>query len=729
MKTVRKSLLAIALASAIVPTAAYAQIEEVLVTAQKQAQSLQDVPIAISVVDEELIKNTGVNTVNDLTAIVPGFSGNQPGLVDSTWSIRGISSNDYGLGSEDAVGVYFDDAFLGRGEFKGAAFFDVSRVEVIKGPQGTLFGRNASAGAISIVSNKPSDEYELNLGIQAGNEGQRRYSVVGNLPATDSFALRLAYEGERFEGHMYDANNQEFMNRERDSARLMARLNPTENFQAILRLDYGEATTNYNSPISTLLNEFEPGVKNPDKYGLTKPNVGGVDKQGAGLRISWDLSDELSLTSISDYRSSKSVYREDADGSSDDVAVDLGLTRALFSPGAPTGLTGAMDTDNMYRTNGHTFYQEFRLNSFSESFDWFAGISYYKEKFFVKNDVDLLDLDLSPTDPTGTTTNPIPFMYRKTSGSDNEAHGVYVDGTWRATDRLTLLSGIRWSYDDKGWCADTPVDTIGVSLETDGELCRGTSWEAWTPRFVAQYHLDDETMVFGSVAWGYKGGGHTEDSVDTDSDGIGDTLYNFDPETNTNYEIGIKSSLLEGLMQLNGAVFYNEYEDLQVLTAKLEGIFIANEGTAVSQGAEVELMFMPAENLTLIANYAYLDAEMTDGQYKGYTTPYAPDFTFTVGADYFHEFQGGYLNWFVMYNYTDNIYHDIEKLYDEPSYGLLNARVSYTPQHENWELAFAIDNIEDQDYAISRLDLEIGTGEMAMWGSPRLIRAEFNIQF
>ena len=459
-----------------------------------------------------------------------------------------------------------------------------------------------------------------------------------------------------------------------------------------------------------------------------------MDKQGAGLHISWDLTDELSFTSISDYRSSKSLYREDADGTSNDAAVDAGI--APFIAEGATYLFDGMTTDNLYRSNGHTFYQEFRVNGFSESFDWFAGISYYKEKFFVRNDLDLMDTD----DTRGINES---YVYLKTSGSDNEAHGVYVDATWRATDKVTLISGIRWSYDDKGWCANTPIDTAGVSLVTDGELCRGTAWEAWTPRFVAQYHLDDETMIFGSIAWGYKGGGHTEDSFDTDGDGIGDALFNFDPETNTNYEIGVKSSFLEGLMQLNGSVFYNEYEDLQVLTALITGVFIENSGTVLSQGAELELMFMPAENLMLFANYSYLDAEMVDGTFKGNTTPYAPDFTFAIGVDYFHDFLGGTLNWFAMYNYTDNIYHDLGTEMDpdedgitdyivqieEPSYGLVNARVSYTPHSGNWELAFAIDNIDDQDYAISRYDLGIGIGENAMFGSPRLIRAEFNMEF
>ena len=140
-------------------------------------------------------------------------------------------------------------------------------------------------------------------------------------------------------------------------------------------------------------------------------------------------------------------------------------------------------------------------------------------------------------------------------------------------------------------------------------------------------------------------------------------------------------------------------------------------------------MDAPVHDLTLIANYAFLDAEFSEGEHEGNTTPFAPEFTFAVGVDYMHDFLGGTLNWFAMYNYTDNIYHDIENNFEEPSYGLLNGRVSYTPQSESWELAFAADNITDEDYAVTRIDFGIGTGEQAMFGSPRLMRAEFNIWF
>jgi iron complex outermembrane receptor protein len=175
-------------------------LEEVLVTAQKRQQSLQEVPIAISAVSGELLEQTGVNTITEIIPMVPGLSGADYGLATNSWAIRGIGSNDWTIGSEPSVGVFVDDAYVGRNIFATSTFFDINRIEVVKGPQGTLFGRNAAAGAISLITNTPGDENEWRLGVAVGDEGQQRYEVVGNWAVSDTFALRLAYQHQEWDG-------------------------------------------------------------------------------------------------------------------------------------------------------------------------------------------------------------------------------------------------------------------------------------------------------------------------------------------------------------------------------------------------------------------------------------------------------------------------------------------------------------------------------------------------
>ena len=181
-------------------------------------------------------------------------------------------------------------------------------------------------------------------------------------------------------------------------------------------------------------------------------------------------------------------------------------------------------------------------------------------------------------------------------------------------------------------------------------------------------------------------------------------------------------------MQLNGSVYFTDYEAIQIATFDFDtGQQVDNRGDAETQGLEAELSYTPIDGLVLMANYAYLDAEMTSGEYDGNSLPYAPENTFSIGANFAHDFLGGNLNWFAVYNYQDDFYHDIDNLYEEDAYGILNGKVTYTAGSERWDLAIAADNITDEDYATIRTDF--GWGPMLHWGYQRMVRAEFNLHF
>ena len=265
MKKTNKYLLSMAVSAALAPSTSFAQLEEVVVTAQKREQNLQDVPIAISAVSQEMLDQTGINTITEVIPMVPGLTGADYGLATNTWAIRGISSNDWTIGSEPSVGVFYDDAYVGRNIFATSNFFDINRIEVVKGPQGTLFGRNAAAGAISLVSNKPGDSNDLRLGIALGDEGQERYEVVGNWAVSESFALRLAYQHQKWEGMWEEVISGDDMYTESDVVRLSARWDVTDNFEALFRVNYGNAETNYTSAVNIPFNLADPGEEYPDK--------------------------------------------------------------------------------------------------------------------------------------------------------------------------------------------------------------------------------------------------------------------------------------------------------------------------------------------------------------------------------------------------------------------------------------------------------------------------------
>jgi iron complex outermembrane receptor protein len=712
MNPLKHSVLALAVAGVIAPATVNAQfLEEVVVTAQKREQNLQDVPIAISAVTEEMIIQTGVHTITDVIPMVPGLTGSDYGLATNTWAIRGISSNDWSIGSEPAVGVFFDDAYVGRNIFATGVFFDLNRIEVVKGPQGTLFGRNSAAGAISLVSNKPTDETELELGVALGDEGQQRYDVIGNLAVSDTFALRLSYQHNEWEGMWEEVNTGDDAYQESDTVRLTALWNPREDLEVVLRGNYTDADTNYTSAINYALNTADPGEEYPDKYAVTTPNYEENEDYGFGMRLTWDINDELTLVSITDVRHGENDYTEDVDGTADDAAVD-----ALFG-----GITGGITIPASFGGDSDTIYQEFRLSGGSQTLNWFAGVSFYNEDL----DMDKYHVDYVDTvfglGALGST--------RIENDSDNDSYGVYGDVTWNVSDKLALIGGLRWTYDEKDWCTNTLQDDFGdAGFPTDGKLCTDEDWDETTFRVVGQYNLSDDIMLFASVAEGYKGGGFNNSAADTNGDFVGDSIVDFDPETSMAYEVGLKSTALDGRLQLNGSVFYTDYEDFQIQTTTLEyGLQIANGGDAETLGLEAELNYSPMEGLVFMANYAYLDAELTSGVYDGNDMAYAPGNTFSLGANFNHQFLSGSLNWFAVYSYSDDFYHEANNDNQEDSYGLLNARIAYTPTEGNWEFAIAGDNLTDEEYAAFRWDF--GLGQNLHWGYQRLVRAEFNIKF
>lgn len=713
MKIIHKSLLAVAVSASLAPVSVYAQLEEVVVTAQKRAQNLQDVPIAISAINAEVLAETGAITITQIIPMVPGLTGSDYGLATNTWAIRGISSNDWSFGSEPAVGVFFDDAYVGRNIFATGTFFDISRIEVVKGPQGTLFGRNAAAGAISLISNKPADENEAKLGISLGDEGQQRYEVVGNLALSDSFAVRLAYQHDEWEGMWEEINTGDDAYTKSDAVRLMARWDVSDNVEALFRANYAKADTNYTSTVNIPFNVADPGVEYPDKYALNEASYEENEDYGFGMTLNWEINEALTLVSITDVRHGENIFRGDGDETADDAAVDL----ILFG-----GFTGGMTVPIDLRGDADTVYQEFRLSGGSDSITWFAGVSYYYEDLDMhKYNIDYVDTALG----LGTV-----FVTRLANQGENNSYGVYADATWNVTEKLALIGGARWSYDDKDWCTNTLENTVPFSppFPTDGNVCTDENWDEITPRLIAQYDIGDDAMIFGSVSKGYKGGGFNNDAADTNGDFMGDTVFSFDPETSVAYEVGLKSTMLDGQMQLNGSVFYSEYDDFQVARESLEtGVVISNAGDAETMGLEAELSYSPVENLVLMANYAYLDTEFSQGFLDGNDLAYAPGNTFSVGTNFNHDLLGGRLNWFVIYNYTDDFYHEATNVWEEDAYGLLNGKVTYTPASERWDFAVAADNITDEDYAAARGD--IGLGESIHWGYKRMVRAEFNVYF
>ena len=679
-------------------------LEEIIVTAQKRSESVQEVPVAISAFSAEMVANTGVDTINDLIPMIPGLNGSSAGIATNSWGIRGISTNDWSAGSEPSVGVFIDDAYIGRNVLATGAFFDIAQIEVVKGPQGTLFGRNSSVGAISLTTNKPADEDSLDVGLAAGSEGQRGYNLVANMAGDNGLAVRFAYHGSRLDGIWEDVPNSRNAFTDRDDMRLSASWDVSENLDALLTYSRSDSSSNMGGTYNAGLSTVAPGEEFPDQIAKSTEDAEAAESDGISMRLVWNLGNDMTLTSITDRRSFDYSYAQDADGTADDALID-----AVFAIGA-----GGSSLEFGNVTVQDSFSQEFRLNGSTDNSDWFVGVSYFNEDIAESTRLDLIGTALGMAVLAQDLT--------LTKG-ETKALGIYGDVTWSVTDQFNLTAGLRWSDDEKSWCTDGDAGIFLIAVITLEELCATQSWSEVTPRLVADYSLSDDVMLYASVSKGYKGGGFNTAAADFDGDFVGDAVAGFNPEINQAYELGLKSTMANGRMQFNAALFSNDYEDLQLLSATLGGILVENAAEADTQGLELEWTYLATENLILRANMAVLDSEFTAGAFSGNDLPYAPSNSATVSASY----QQGAINYFVMVTKQDDFFYDAGNLLEENGYALLSAKVSYAPEGSNWDMGISVQNATDEDYAAARAD--IGLGAAINRGMPRLVKFDINMHF
>ena len=692
---------------AVLPTVLSADemvLEEIIVTAQKRSESVQEVPVAISAFSAEMVANTGVDTINDLIPMIPGLNGSSAGIATNAWGIRGISTNDWSAGSEPSVGVFIDDAYIGRNVLATGAFFDIAQIEVVKGPQGTLFGRNSSVGAISLTTNKPADEDSLDVGLAAGSEGQKGYNLVANMAGDNGLAVRFAYHGSRLDGIWQDVPNSRNAFTDRDDMRLSASWHVSDNLDALLTYSRSDSSSNMGGTYNAGLSTVAPGQEFPDQIAKSTEDAEAAESDGISMRLVWNLGNDMTLTSITDRRSFDYSYAQDADGTADDALID-----AVFAIGA-----GGSSLEFGNVTVQDSFSQEFRLNASTDNSDWFVGVSYFNEDIAESTRLDLIGTALGMAVLAQDLT--------LTKG-ETKALGIYGDVTWSVTDQFNLTAGLRWSDDEKSWCTDGDAGIFLIAVITLEELCATQSWSEVTPRLVADYSLSDDVMLYASVSKGYKGGGFNTAAADFDGDFVGDAVAGFNPEINQAYELGLKSTMANGRMQFNAALFSNDYEDLQLLSATLGGILVENAAEADTQGLELEWTYLATENLILRANMAVLDSEFTAGAFSGNDLPYAPGNSATVSASY----QQGAINYFVMYTKQDDFFYDAGNLLEEKGYALLSAKVSYAPEGSNWDMGISVQNATDEDYAAARADIGLGTAINR--GMPRLVKFDINMHF
>lgn len=723
-------------------------LEVVVVTAQVRSESLQDVPLSITAISGEALASRNITDAIDLTSRTPGVVGALVNGVPQI-SIRGIGTNDFGIGADPAVGVYIDGVYASRTGQLSLDLFDIKRVEIVKGPQGTLFGRSAAAGAISVITRPPSRNWEGDASAEfaARNALRARGTVSGPIVA-DVLSFRLSGLFNRQDGFIDNVapSGGDFENANDLGGRLALQWTPSTSATITFSADYLRKRRDGNGYISTLPDQ--PGGV-ADLFRDASSDLGrdaraDLNIYGASANAAFDLADGISLVSITAYRGYETRQLGDDDGTVFNIIH-----------------TGTLPE----RSNSYS--QELRLNSTrNPDFTWFLGASAFLENVsslgVVRGDFkDWLDTgtfaglsgdpSLTSLSALGLPDTSIPFEERAFGSGRYQSYAVYGDATLRVTGGLSLTAGVRLSHDRKRWrllippiqafvalgLADldpaTP-DLLSNLLFAAVQTPFRSSLSATTlqPRFVARYEFNDDINVYASASRGYKPGGFNN---------FGDQPP-FAPESIWAYEAGLKAEFFERRLRFNVAAFRYDYRDLQVTVVGAGQLTTVNAGAATGDGLEIELLATPVTGLRIGGSLSLLDARYGRSNDPraaarlpvGNRLIRAPETQFTVFGDYEHNLgSAGSLRWLAEYFWQSRVFFDPDNdpvLHSQPGYGLLRGSLAFQTRDERWEITVFVDNALDERYIVNRGGLAEPFGyPTAIRGEPRRVGARVNFRY
>ncbi len=640
----RKTLLAGAVAAAIA-TPGIAQnlaLEEVIVTAQKREESLQDTPISVAAFAAQELENMGVYEAGQVSEYTPNLQiSRQPSSLDNYgFSIRGVGTGETSLLNENTVGLYVDGVYIARSTGSVFDIVDLERIEVLRGPQGTLYGRNTIGGAINIITEKPRDEFGFKQHITLGNRDFLRSKttldtgLLGNM-----FAAKLTYNYNEKDGYV---NNTVLGNKlgeqESKAYRIALRLTPTDNFVADYTYDNSERDSNAalsqivatrppNNQIGGAITRQATAFADEDRLsGLPMAFSPGMDTfsdvEAHTLTLAWDLSDNLTLKYIGSYREWDSGTTGTDFGAfkSDGVTV---LEDPTIAPGTfvPAGEYRSVFRAERLSDNEQTTH-EFQVlgDAMDSRLQYTLGLYYFEEE---SNEDNPQFFILPATfafgaQPPGTQaflcqdfSSPAPCFGKDVQlstpifqyGSDNESQAAFGQVTFAATDQLDVTVGLRYTKDDKeAYLRNSRIEGGGTTALASDD------WTNTSGSLTLNYAWNDDLRTYVTYATGYRSGGFGARATS-----VADFQDGFDEETVTNYELGLKSDWWDSRLRLNAAIFYMEYDDAQINSFKAgpagASSVVLNAGELENKGIEIELTAQLTEGLRLMLNYGYIDAE------------------------------------------------------------------------------------------------------------------------
>jgi len=703
-------------------------LEEIVVTATKRAESVQDIPLAVTAVDAGLLEQRGISDIESLATSVPGLHFSQSGA-DTQITIRGIGSEQNTVTGDPGVAFHIDGVYQSRSSAGSALLYDLARIEVLRGPQGTLYGRNATGGSINVISNLPDPELSGKLEYKLGNYNQHQVSGVFNAPLIeDKLLSRISFQKETRDGFYKNVSEGQADLDDVDSQDLRAQLLflPNEDMEALLSVNYstdkgasnsgGNNVGPYGGPADYIAAGtffgLIPGIAAPasaDPDGDWEVSTNGEhatdnERLGASLTLNWDLGD-IALKSITAWQDNLVNEVRDID------------------------FTDAEIMNERRLQDSRQFSQELQLSSIDDgALQWLAGLYWLEEE--TEADYWVFDDGTGFTKLGAFSTVDTGLGFSAFGGNqsviNSESMGAFAQIKYAIDDDLKLTAGLRYSEDKKS--ADIRYKAFTATPGTVDHT-KQDSWESVTGKLGLDWYVTEDSMVYASVSTGFKSGGFLQDP---DSD-----AYN--EENITAFELGSKNRFLDGRLQANISAFFYDYEDMQLSTVIDNQLVTTNAGKAEIKGIELELMARPIEALILSATLSRTNAhfvtysaddptvagiavEVLDGN----DLARSPDWTANLSAAYTVDMDMGSVTASANVFWSDEVYFSAfnreGKAADhQGQYHTTDLRLQFDSADNVWNVAMAVKNLENELIASNgfpRTSLG-GPEAFVQWQAPR----------
>lgn len=661
-------------ASAALPAVAQPNVlEEVVITAQKREQNLQDVGVSVTAYSGDQLDALGFNTSMDLVAHTPGLdaSGYGGGAI-STFNIRGVGQNDFSANQEAPIAVYIDEAYISSNVSTRFSLFDIERAEVLRGPQGTLFGRNSTGGLVHYVTRGPSQETEGFIDLEFGQDGRERIeaSIGGGLSDTVSGRLAFIYNKDDglIENNFLGASD-DIRRTDDYSIRGKLLIEPSEEFSVLFKAQYSDEDASPGGYSFGLLPGTETdffGYSDADGDPYTVENdfdpYQTTEITEFGVTIQWDVGD-LTLTSITNYQDVESEYAEDAD----------------VSPNSLFHYIQDVDVEQIS--------QEIRVDWEGDSHRSVVGLFYLD----IDNEVavsEFGDVFFGPGVVLGIN-----------AVQDTTTYAIFAQTEIDLSHTLALTAGLRFNRDEKDYDLRSP-DFGFTDFRSDFDD------DDYSAKLQLDYRPNDEWLIYGGISRGIKSGGFNLPLTPVDG-----TPIEYNGETLTSYELGFKATLNE-TVRLNTSIYYYDYEDYQAFNIDPFFNTLLFNADAENFGGELELIINPLDGLDLMLGASYLDSEVSNLQDTATfptgeeTAPLSPEWTFNGLARYSWPAFNGYLSAQADFFWKDD--HKFNLATSAPvledSYGVVNARIGFETENGTWSGSVFVKNLTDEEYRTFAID-------------------------